>query len=123
MGLNQAPVPAPPPEPADALRGRGPERASSVRVEIGELVLEGFGAVDSGRICEAFQRELTRLVTERGVPVADAGDRAVELLSGLPELPATTSSRRLGEALARAVHAGLAGCGGPTGRPADRRGR
>ncbi|WP_225847551.1 hypothetical protein [Streptomyces sp. HPF1205] len=86
-----------------------PAGPASVRVEIGELVLEGFGPVDSDRVSETFRRELARLVTERGVPLAADGDRAVNVLSGLPALPATTSPDRLGEALARAVHAGLAG--------------
>jgi hypothetical protein len=83
----------------------------AVKVEIGELVLDGFGPLDSDRISQAFQRELMRLVSERGVPLAADGDRAVDAMSGLPELPATTSPHRLGETLARAVHAGLAGRG------------
>lgn len=92
-----------------------PDARPSVRVEIGELALEGFGHLDADRVSAAFQRELTRLVTERGVPLAVDGDRVVDLLGGLPELPATTSPYRLGEALARAVHAGLTGHGDGTG--------
>ncbi|MGP3950454.1 hypothetical protein [Streptomyces sp. 7N604] len=88
----------------------------TVRVEIGELVLDGFDhRVDPDRVSVAFQAELARLVRERGVPLAaDGADRALEGLSGLPALPAlpaTTSPGRLGEALARAVHAGLSGRG------------
>jgi hypothetical protein len=84
----------------------------TVRVEIGELALEGFDRVDSDRVSAAFERELARLVRERGVPLAaDGADARLDLLSGLPALPATTSPGRLGEALARAVHAGLSGRG------------
>ncbi|MGW1375380.1 hypothetical protein ACWD6P_14040 [Streptomyces sp. NPDC002446] len=98
MGLNEQP----------------PEPPRSFRIDIGELVLDGFDArVDAGRVSAAFQAELARLVHERGVPLAAADGAAVSLdgLAGLPPLPATTSPARLGEALARAVHAGLAGRG------------
>ncbi|CDR15922.1 hypothetical protein [Streptomyces iranensis] len=89
------------------------ERPSAVQVDIGELTLTGFGAgLDPDRVSAAFQTELARLVRERGVPLAATGEgTAIEALSGLPPLPATTSPARLGEALARAVHAGLSGRG------------
>ncbi|GAU64948.1 hypothetical protein SSP35_01_02850 [Streptomyces sp. NBRC 110611] len=91
------------------------EAASRFRIDIGELVLDGFDArVDPGRVTAAFQAELARLVHERGVPLAaDGAGVALDGLTGLPPLPATTSPTRLGEALARAVHAGLAGRGDP----------
>ncbi|MEU7639995.1 hypothetical protein [Streptomyces sp. NPDC039016] len=89
--------------------------AGTFRIEIGELVLDGFDArVDPSRVSAAFQAELSRLVRERGVPLAADGggaDLALDGLAGLPALPATTHPVRLGEALARAVHAGLAGRG------------
>lgn len=89
------------------------EEPRAVHVDIGELALSGFGAgIDPDRVSAAFQTELARLVRERGVPLAATGEgTAVEALSGLPPLPATTSPARLGEALARAVHAGLSGRG------------
>ncbi|WP_406835060.1 hypothetical protein ACICHK_01060 [Streptomyces sp. AHU1] len=95
------------------------ERAGRIDVEIGELVLDGFPRVDRDRVAEAFRRELTRLVREYGVPVADDlvsdghgegdGDTglALDVVRGLPPLPYTVSSDRLGMALARSVHAGL----------------
>ncbi|MFI5628471.1 hypothetical protein ACIA8E_03580 [Streptomyces sp. NPDC051664] len=95
MGLNEAPRPA--------------ER--TIRVDIGELVLDGFERLDPDRVSAAFEAELSRLVRERGVPLAADGGRALDALSGLPPLPSTTSPGRLGEALARAVHAGLSGRG------------
>ncbi|MEU3920803.1 hypothetical protein [Streptomyces sp. NPDC029004] len=97
MGLNEAPSPA--------------ER--TIRVDIGELVLDGFERLDPDRVSAAFQAELARLVRERGVPLAADGGRALDGLSGLPPLPSTISPGRLGEALARAVHAGLSGRGEP----------
>ncbi|MFC8259270.1 hypothetical protein ACFUNF_16930 [Streptomyces sp. NPDC057291] len=95
MGLSEAPRPA--------------ER--TIRVDIGELVLDGFERLDPDRVSAAFEAELSRLVRERGVPLAADGGRALDALSGLPPLPSTTSPGRLGEALARAVHAGLSGRG------------
>jgi hypothetical protein len=82
-----------------------------VRVRVGELVLDGFDRVDPDRVAAAFQAELTRLVRERGVPLAADGVRRFDELAELPELPVTSSPTRLGEALARAVHAGLSGRG------------
>ncbi|MEU6082233.1 hypothetical protein [Streptomyces sp. NPDC047108] len=100
MGLNEEP------------RRARPGPAHTVRVDIGELVLDGFERVDTDRVSEAFQAELTRLVRERGVPIAaDGTDRELDVVSGLPALPANASSRRLGQELARSVHAGLAGRG------------
>ncbi|MBG0856535.1 hypothetical protein I2W78_32930 [Streptomyces spinoverrucosus] len=79
-----------------------------IRVEIGELALEGF-RVDPDRVSAAFAEELTRLIERHGVP-ADASWTA-EALTGLPPLPAGLSARRLGQELARAVHEGLSGHG------------
>lgn len=79
-----------------------------IRVDVGELVLDGFRA-DPDRVAAAFEHELARLVRERGVP-AD-GPWTADVLSGLPPLPAGLSARRLGQELARAVHEGLSGGG------------
>jgi hypothetical protein len=85
----------------------------TVRVDIGELVLDGFGrGVDPERVSAAFQKELARLLRDRGVPLAaDGAGRTLDAVAGLPPLPATASARRLGQELARAVHAGLSGRG------------
>ncbi|NGO13563.1 hypothetical protein G5C60_39715 [Streptomyces sp. HC44] len=82
----------------------------AIRVNIGELVLDGF-QVDPDRVSAEFERELTRLVRERGVPLAADGGVTLDALSGLPPLPAGLSARRLGQELARAVHAGFSGRG------------
>lgn len=74
-----------------------------VSVEIGELVLTGVGPIDRDQFVAAFERELTRLVTERGV---DAEPRELDIAQGTP-LRHSTSSRRLGKALARSIHSGL----------------
>ncbi|MGW3268684.1 hypothetical protein [Streptomyces sp. NPDC001056] len=86
------------------------KRPSTIHVEIGELVLDGFRA-DPARVSAAFERELARLVRLHGVPLASSGPLAVDALSGLAPLPAGLSARRLGQELARAVHEGLSGHG------------
>ncbi|MEV0184804.1 hypothetical protein AB0I54_36825 [Streptomyces sp. NPDC050625] len=83
---------------------------SAIRVEIGELVLDGF-RMDPDRVSAAFEGELARLVREQGVPLAANGTVSVDALTGLPPLPAGLSARRLGQELARAVHQGLSGHG------------
>ncbi|TDC62668.1 hypothetical protein [Streptomyces hainanensis] len=89
-----------PPTPATPA---GPRPA--VELTIGELVLDGFPPAHADRISESFRRELTRLVTEHGLPLATTpGD---ELRATLPELPRHLPPHRLGEALARTVHAAL----------------
>ncbi|WP_228472978.1 hypothetical protein [Streptomyces cyaneochromogenes] len=83
---------------------------SAIRVEIGELALQGFRA-DPERVSAAFEQELSRLVRAHGVPLAADGALAVDALTGLPPLPSGLSARRLGQELARVVHEGLSGHG------------
>lgn len=91
----------------------GNGRRDTIEVEIGALVLDGFAHhVDRDRLAEAFTRELSRLVREHGVPLADARTGSdpvlvLDAVSGLLPLPHTASPIRLGTALARSVHAGL----------------
>ncbi|MFJ4471409.1 hypothetical protein ACIP2X_28570 [Streptomyces sp. NPDC089424] len=91
-------------------KGRAGSEPSTIRVEIGELALEGF-RVDAERVRAEFAHELTRLVRERGVPLATDGPVTLDAVSGLPPLPAGLTARRLGQELARAVHHGLSGRG------------
>lgn len=102
MGVNS--------EPTRTAPGRATEEPREIRVEVGELALQGFRA-DPERVSAAFEQELTRLVRTHGVPIAADGALAVDTLTGLPPLPAGLSARRLGQELARAVHEGLSGHG------------
>ncbi|GAB2895414.1 hypothetical protein [Streptomyces mayteni] len=86
----------------------------NVELIIGELVLDGFPPAHADRITESFRRELTRLVTEHGVPLTTPAD---ELGAVLPELPRHLPPHRLGEELARTVHAALT----DSGRTRERR--
>jgi hypothetical protein len=108
---------------AGAGRNVGDTSPREVRIGIGELALDGFHG-DPDLVLAAFETELARLVREHGVPLADGGGpHTLDALSGLPPLPATVSAGRLGEALARSVHAGLAGDGEPPERRPGTRGR
>ncbi len=80
----------------------GPDR---ITVEVGELVLDGFAHLDRDRVAAAFDRELTRLLYERGMPAG--ADLSLDVVGDLPALSPGPSSRQLGEVLARRVHAGL----------------
>lgn len=82
----------------------------AIRVQIGEFVLAGFRA-DPAHVSASFERELTRLIREHGVPLASHGPLSADLLTGLPPLPVNLSARRLGQELARMVHEGLSGRG------------
>ncbi|MBW6435158.1 hypothetical protein KZ829_15565 [Actinoplanes hulinensis] len=83
-----------------------------VHVEIGELVLDGFGPhVDVELVSAAFTAELVRLVRAHGVPIGVGSDREWDALAGLPPVSPSASPARLGVALARSVHAGLSGQG------------
>lgn len=80
----------------------------NVHVRIDELVLHGFAPGDRGRIAEAVQSELTRLLVETGVPPALTGGGSAERLdagafaTGVATRPETTGAR-----IARAVYGGL----------------
>ncbi|MDG4865858.1 hypothetical protein P8605_47680, partial [Streptomyces sp. T-3] len=77
---------------------RDSQEPHEIRIDVGELVLDGF-RVDPDRVSASFERELSRLVREHGVPLAADGALAVDGLSGLPPLPAGLSARRLGQEL------------------------
>lgn len=64
----------------------GERRPREIRVEIGELALHGF-RVDPDRVSAAFEHELTRLISEHGVPLATDGALSADTLAGLPRCP------------------------------------
>jgi hypothetical protein len=82
-------------------------RPRAIEIRIGELVLEGVSAADRLRIGAAFERELARLVVERGLGELAAGGTldVVDAGSFVREPRATPAS--LGAALAGSVHRGI----------------
>ncbi len=79
-----------------------------VEVHIEELVLHGFPRADRRRIAAALQRELTRLISEQGVPRhVESGVETARLDGGSFEAPASGSPAIVGARVARAVYGGL----------------
>jgi hypothetical protein len=73
-------------------------------VQIDELVLHGFAA-DGRGVAQAVERELTRLLAERGLPAAFAPGDAHAVLQGRGlELGARQSANSIGSSIAGAVH-------------------
>jgi hypothetical protein len=81
----------------------------SVEVRIEELVLHGFAAADGCALGDAVQRELQRLITERGVGTALARRADVAWLdAGTFAVRGGTSADTTGAAVGRCVYQGLA---------------
>jgi hypothetical protein len=85
-----------------------------VLVEIDALLLDGVRPADRARVAEAFTRELSRLLTEHGLPAVDARRDTVTR----PPVPLTGSPRRIGRMLARSVHETLVPDTAPAAAPA-----
>lgn len=83
-------------------------RPRAIEVRIGELVLEGFSPGDALGIGAAVERELGRLLAERGVPAQVAGGLEREAVDGgsFVHAPRATPSAT-GAHVARAVYGGL----------------
>ena len=77
-----------------------------VVVDIGELVLDGFPAADRDLVAASFRRELTRLLSGPATPASTVDD-VRDTVTSVSAPAANTPSRRLGEHLARSVHAAL----------------
>lgn len=79
-----------------------------IRVEIGELVLDGFDYHDHRRIAGAFEQELGRLIRERGLPGEPGHDRQTAAIAGPPfAAPSDMNAWRIGVEAARSVYRGL----------------
>jgi hypothetical protein len=79
----------------------------NVALHIEELVLHGFAPGDRHAIAEGLQGELTRLLTERGLPRALAAGASWETLA-TPPVAVGTGSRPevIGAQVARSVYEG-----------------
>ncbi len=77
----------------------------SVTVNIEELVLLGFPAVNGYRVGEAVQEELQRLFAERVIPSAFAtSGEYPEIAGGQVRLPHRSSAAAIGGQIARSVY-------------------
>ncbi|MGI8917683.1 MAG: hypothetical protein ACR2H6_03700 [Pyrinomonadaceae bacterium] len=93
------------------LRGLGSSNHSrpSVNFHIDELVLHGFESARRYAIGDAMQRELTRLFTEEGAPVAITDDVEIAHLNGgAIDVSPSANGEATGIQLARKIYGGLA---------------
>jgi hypothetical protein len=80
-----------------------------VALRIDELVLDGFAHADRISVGAAAERELGRLVAERGLPGTLRADASVARIDGgAHALAADAGSDAIGAAVARSVYGGLA---------------
>ncbi|NJP09668.1 MAG: hypothetical protein HC866_09420 [Leptolyngbyaceae cyanobacterium RU_5_1] len=81
---------------------------TTLELNIEELVLHGFSPGDRDPIGAAIQQELTRLLTEHGIPptLAQAGTIG-RLDGGAFEIQAGTPPRVIGSQIAQAIYGGL----------------
>jgi hypothetical protein len=83
-------------------------QARSVDLQINELILHGFSVADRHTIGEAVERELTRLLTEQGVPPTLLHENeTAELDGGLLDADPTSNPDAIGAGVARAIYGGL----------------
>jgi hypothetical protein len=79
-----------------------------IDLHIEELVLEGFPASDRHRIGAAVERELTRLLTERGLPPGlAAGGETARIDGGSFEAKPGGRAEAVGRQVAGAVYGGM----------------
>jgi hypothetical protein len=79
-----------------------------VELHIGELVVEGLGALDSAEVGAAVRQELERLFEERGVPQSlTRSGRLAQVDGGQLSCPARPDASALGAQVARSVYRGV----------------
>ena len=79
-----------------------------IELNIDELVLHGFAPGDRHRIGEAVERELTRLLTDRGVPQSlERGGEIASMDGGAFEVAPGSRAQVVGAQVAKAVYGGL----------------
>jgi len=79
-----------------------------IDLHVEELILEGFPVADRQVIGIAFRAELTRLLTDQGLPTDKAVSRQVAALSARPiTITAGARPEAVGIQTARAVYQGL----------------
>ncbi len=85
-------------------------KPKNIELNIDELVLHGFAPGDRYSIGEAVERELTRMLADRGVPQSLEGGREVTSVNGGAIKVATGSrAEAVGAQVAKAVYGGLRG--------------
>jgi len=93
------------PRPEKSRTGRHSPMYQEVDIRIDELVLHGFPHGDRYRIARGIEKELTRLISEDGIPAAFTrnADRPV-LDAGPIDIESGTRPDVVGSRVARAVY-------------------
>ncbi len=82
-----------------------PVTPSRLELHIDELVLHGFASGDRHRIGDALERELARLLADRGLPSAGASSVFLEKVdAGAFKVPPGSRAQSIGTQLAQKVH-------------------
>ena len=82
--------------------------AADVRLRIDKVLLDGFPAADRDGIAAALAAELSRLLTERGLPPAlTAGGEVPSLDGGAFDLDPGLDAEAIGRRVAGAVYDGM----------------
>ena len=80
----------------------------NIELNIEELVLHGFSPGDRYRIGKAVERELTRVLADRGVPQSlERGGDVANMDGGEFEVAQGSRAQVVGAQVARAVYGGL----------------
>jgi hypothetical protein len=87
--------------------------ASRVELHVEELILHGVAPRDQDAVAHAFSHELTRLLTEQGIPEdlssGIEGQHVPFLDAGMLDARPGTAPTLLGTRAARLVYAGMGG--------------
>ncbi|MBD2303343.1 hypothetical protein [Nostoc sp. FACHB-190] len=80
----------------------------NIELQIEELVLHGFAQKDRGRIQQAIEQELTRLLTEQGIPASLSRSHEIQQLqSGSFNVKAGMGVEAIGSQVAQAIYGGM----------------
>ena len=83
-------------------------KPKNIELNIEELVLHGFSPGDRYRIGEAVERELTKLLADRGVPqLLEGGGEIGDVDGGAFEVAPGSRAQVVGVQVAKAVYEGL----------------
>ena len=81
---------------------------NNIELHIDKLVLHGFSAGNSHRIGEAVERQLTRILTEQGMPTSlSHGGERPDINGGTFNTATNTHARTIGIKIAQSVYSGF----------------
>ncbi len=80
----------------------------NIELEIEKLILEGFPIGNRHRIGAAIEQELTRLLTEQGIPPSlSQGGEIPSLDGGVFEVSANAKPETIGRQIAQSIYGGF----------------